>query len=71
MAANEQTSKRVARIAGKVMARLKNVPSNPMFIKNTGDFAVHLFCKEVGITLVELSALAASALTQAADRRRK
>ena len=65
---NERTSKRVATIAGKVMA-LKGVANATvqLYTERTGRFSL----TDIGIKWRDIRALAASALTQAADKKKK
>jgi hypothetical protein len=60
---NERTSKRVARIAGKVMAR-RGIASKELMIFNDDAYEC------LNITWSDVRALAASCLTQAADKKR-
>ena len=71
MARNERTSQRVAAIAGRILrasARIKarDVVGVPYGRPIDGGYAVCRLC-----TLAELRALAASALTQTADKTAK
>jgi hypothetical protein len=61
---NEKTSKRVAKIAGKVLA-LKGVASWYVTVCNEDRHSA------VGLTWRDIRALAASCLTQAADKKKK
>lgn len=68
---NEKTSKRVARIAGKVLNRIKDLSiggRDKVYsdCENLSGFCMHALC-----TVEELKALAASALTQTADKPRR
>ncbi len=60
MAKNEKTGKRVAKIAGKILDDLKLCSAKTVYCGD--DFAI--------CTVAELKALAASALTQAPDKKK-
>lgn len=65
---NEKTSKRVAAIAGKVLASLSHIQDDsPTKCRSCG-CAIHIACRALGITVADLKALAASTLTQASDK---
>lgn len=65
MPKNETTSKRVASIAGKVNSALKSFPRRHMIYVTGSD---GLLAVKTVISVGDVVALAASALTQAADK---
>jgi hypothetical protein len=60
----EQTSKRVAQIAAKVLNATGSMGDSELC-----HCAIHKACREMHITVADLKALAASCLTQAPDKK--
>ena len=70
---NERTSKRVAKIAGRILRSLEHeLPKNRIWYENiNGDLFGLGFEEGTTIRIADLKALAASALTQAPDRKKR
>jgi hypothetical protein len=70
---NEKTSKRVSKIAGKILASMKDIgASGVIYVGASGESPKGrpIFVYTEACSAAELKSLAASALTQAPDKKR-